>query len=244
MDEPPQQIIHHVRRLMPMPTLGFLRRGLTWYEACVVAERQAAHLLKLLGVTRPSAEIELILMQEDIKLETQPDLPLSGHTRWTGEHWLITINQDESLWRSRSTLAHEIKHILDDPFRELLYPEWPHGSESPPPELAERICDYFAGCVLAPRGWLKQAWRDGVREIAELAALFDVSEALIAVRLSQVGLMRSAHMPKLPWRGYTRRAYRCSAALVRRGTRHADEASERLLIRHQVVAVDGARPWA
>jgi len=226
---------------MPTPTLGFVGRALTWQEACRVAERQANHLLKLLGVTAPPAAIEPLLMQDDIKVEVLPDLPLSGHTHWTGEHWLITINQDESLWRSRSTLAHEIKHILDDPFRELLYPEWPHGSESPAPELAERICDYFAGCVLAPRGWLQQAWRDGVRDVAELADRFDVSDALITVRLCQVGLVQPSRVPKQLWRGYTRRAYQRGAALVRRGTRHAPERS---LVGRQAAALDRAQPWA
>jgi Zn-dependent peptidase ImmA (M78 family) len=210
MQQPAPTIIDSVRSLMPMRTLYILARPLTEVEARIVAERQVAKLLELLGITKPSVEIELIAELPNISVEVLPNLPLSGLSEWVRNHWHIRINADDSLWRCRSTLAHELKHILDDPFREELYPNWPRESTLPPPERAEEICDYFAGCVLAPTAWLRKAWQQGTRDLANLASLFDVSEALIRVRLYQTGLATRR------LRGYPRRAYRRSAvALVR-----------------------------
>ena len=202
-------IIDTVRLLMPTRTLYLLARPLNDAEARIVAERQAIKLLELLGITKPSVEIELVAELPGIEVEVLPDLPLSGSSDWVGDHWHIQINHDDSLWRCRSTLAHELKHILDDPFRELLYPDWPRESQRPAPDRAEEISEYFAGCVLAPTSWLAAAWKRGVRNPAELATLFDVSEALMRVRLRQTGLV--SHQ----WRSYPRRAYTRSAALVR-----------------------------
>ena len=193
-------------------------------EARVVAERQATRLLKLLGIKEPDVEVELVLQLPELAVVVKPDLPLSAHTEWEEkrQQWVITMNQDDSLWRSRATLAHEIKHILDDPFRELLYPDWPRQTPLAPPTLAERISDYFAGCVLVPRAWLLRAWQDGVRDVMELASLFNVSEALVAVRLKQVGLVRRRSDRDL-MRSYTRRGYR-------RGSRFARHFAGRLAL--------------
>jgi Zn-dependent peptidase ImmA (M78 family) len=214
MQQPAPSIIDSVRSLMPIRTLYILARPLTEVEARIVAERQVAKLLELLGVTKPSVEIELIAELPEIEVDVLPNLPLSGSSDWIRDHWQIHINADDSLWRCRSTLAHELKHILDDPFREELYPDWPRESTLPPPQRAEEICEYFAGCVLAPTAWLKNAWRTDIRDTAELASLFDVSEALIRVRLYQTGL--ATHR----LRAYPRREYtRSAAALVRAARR-------------------------
>jgi Zn-dependent peptidase ImmA (M78 family) len=186
--ERPENIIDRVRALMPIRTLGLVDRPLRDFEARVIAERQAILLLRLLGITKPSVEIERIAELPNVEVEVRSNLPHSGASDWVVDHWHIQINIDDSLWRCRSTLAHEIKHALDDPYREPLYPDWPHGSQLPPPAEAEAICDYFAGCLLVPAPWLRQAWDHGIQDVAELASVFDVSEALITVRLRQVGL--------------------------------------------------------
>jgi Zn-dependent peptidase ImmA (M78 family) len=188
MEEPPHTIIDSVRALMPTRTLYLLKRPLTEHEARIVAERQAALLLELLDITKPSVEIELIAELPNIEVEVIADLGLSGASDWINDHWLIQVNASESLWRCRATLAHEIKHVLDDPFREELYPHWPHRSAAVPPRQAEAISDYFAGCVLVPSAWLRDAWQQGRRNAADLARLFDVSEGMLKVRLRQTGL--------------------------------------------------------
>ncbi len=55
----------------------------------------------------------------------------------------------------------------------------------------EQVCDYFAGCLLMPRGWLKRAYGGGTQDVAALAARFEVSQAAMQVRLNQIGLTPS-----------------------------------------------------
>lgn len=220
METPSPTTIDRVRQLMPMRTLDIISRPLKASEARIVAERQAHLLLRLLGITKPSVDIELIAELPNVEVEVLSGLALSGYSVWQDDHWHIHINADDSLWRCRSTLAHELKHILDDPFREPLYPNWPQESQLPPPRDAEEICEYFAGCVLAPTEWLQRAWQHGMRDTAKLASLFDVSEALIKVRLHQTGLVAN-RLRSYQRRGYTRRAAwaRVTATLSKKSTK-------------------------
>lgn len=219
MEQPAPSITDAVRGIMPAATLHLLGRPLTEAEARMVADRQASKLLELLGITKPSVEIELLAELPDLEVEVTPDLPHSGAADWVDDHWHVQINADDSLWRCRATLAHEFKHILDDPFREELYPDWARGST--PPEVAERIADYFAGCVLVPQAWLYDAWDRGVRDPSELASLFDVSQRLITVRMEQTKVSsRTSHR----WQRASRDAYRRSASIVRTATQRAERA--------------------
>ena len=53
----------------------------------------------------------------------------------------------------------------------------------------EQICDYFAGCLLMPRPWLKWAWGNGIQSLQDVAEHFGVSETAAQVRLTQIGLI-------------------------------------------------------
>ncbi len=223
-----EDIIDPLRQLMPIRTLDKLARSLTWAEAKIVAQRQANPLVKLLGFTRPSVEIELVLERTTIELTTTTDLDASARTTWEHDHWHILMNANDSLWRCRSTLAHELKHILDDPYREVLYPNWPRRDTDASPVEAELICDYFAGCVLVPTTWLRKAWDDGVHDQAELASMFDVSEALLAVRLRQVGLTQPRRRDRFVQ--YTRRACERSSAIAGRFSHKTHANSQRSVL--------------
>jgi hypothetical protein len=80
METPSSTIIDRVRLLMPMRTLDIMLRPLKAHEARIMAERQADLLLRLLGITEPSVEIELIAELPNIEVEVSPDLPLSGYS--------------------------------------------------------------------------------------------------------------------------------------------------------------------
>ncbi|MEO6318843.1 MAG: ImmA/IrrE family metallo-endopeptidase, partial [Acidimicrobiales bacterium] len=53
----------------------------------------------------------------------------------------------------------------------------------------ERLCDYFAACLLMPRSWVKQAYGSGVQDVVALAERFEVSPQAMQVRLLQLGLV-------------------------------------------------------
>ncbi|MFB8777151.1 ImmA/IrrE family metallo-endopeptidase [Streptomyces broussonetiae] len=210
-------VIERLRSLMPIATLLRLSRTLTRSEARVIAERQANMLLRLLHIRKPGVEVELVAELPQVKVEFLPNLCFSGSSVWKDGYWHIHINADDSLWRCRATLAHELKHILDDPYAEVLYPEC--GVDPKHTQNAEAICDYFAGCVLVPRRWLKSAWQRGICDTTTLASIFNVSDALIKTRIKQVGL--TARDKKSDWAN---------------GSRHRDnglihKASEKILPR-------------
>ena len=191
MNQDPKTIIRDVRALVPA-------RGLQHHEAQGVAERQAMRLLTILEQREPPVAVGLIAELPRIEVRVVPNRDLaglSGMTQWLKQqsHWLIAINRDDSQTRRRFTLGHEFKHILDNPYINVLYPK----SEQSDDDRAERMCDYFAACLLMPRPWVKRLWAQGVQDAAVLAATFNVSPAAMNRRLQDLGLVE----PRERWRG-------------------------------------------
>ncbi len=160
-------------------------RPLTRAEAYRIAELQSIRLLKLTGVTEPPVCDEIITELPKLEVQRLSPLPVSGATQWSNGRWMVLLNGGEPLARQRFSLAHELKHIIDHRFVDVLYQAIPEADRH---DFIENVCDYFAGSLLVPRAWLKRAFGEGIQRPAELAARFGVSQAAIAVRLSQVGL--------------------------------------------------------
>jgi predicted transcriptional regulator len=181
MSTNPATIVRALRELMPV-------RQLEDHEARSVAERQATKLLVLLGMSQ--APVDLSLLTDLPRIEVRVDsrlarLGISGLSESARGQWCITINRTDAITRRRFTLAHEFKHVLDHPFVRALYPRFPER-ENP---QAEKLCDYFAACLLMPRPWVKRLWTTGVQDIDGLAARFRVSPAAMSLRLQQLGLI-------------------------------------------------------
>jgi Zn-dependent peptidase ImmA (M78 family) len=178
-----ESILVALRRMLP-------DRPLTVTEALRYAERQAHRLLQLHNIRDVPVPIEVITELPKIVVEYDDDLPryvASGASSWdaNGQRWVISINPFEPPTRQRLSVLHEAKHILDH------YHPGLHGGS--PQRLygldpVEYIADYFAGCVLVPGRWLRQAFNDGIQRVEDLAELFDVSPRAIQVRLAQVNL--------------------------------------------------------
>jgi Zn-dependent peptidase ImmA (M78 family) len=174
---------------MPHKTLNKLRalvpqRRLSTTEAIQTAERQARALLRLGGITDPPVSDEIIRSLPRIQIETTATGQPAGATRWSEGRWLILINERHSRGRQRWSLAHEFKHVLDHPLENVIYPGLDAGRD-----LAERSCDYFAGCLLVPRPILRRLWAEGVRDVPLLARRFGVTRPAVRLRLLQTGLI-------------------------------------------------------
>jgi hypothetical protein len=171
-------VIARVRDLVPL-------RPLTYSEHLRIAELQANRFLQLVGVSQASVPERVINELPRIQVEHMSPFPVSGATHWSSGRWLVVLNGAEPRVRQRFSLAHEFKHILDHRFADLIY-----GSFTPPdrPVLIEQICDYFAGCLLMPRPWLKTTYAQGMQHLPTLARHFDVSQAAVQVRLNQIGM--------------------------------------------------------
>jgi len=191
MNQDPKTILQSLRALVPA-------RGLQHHEAQGVAERQAMRLLAILEQREPPVAVGLIAELPRIEVRVVPNRDLaglSGMTQWLKQqsHWLIAINRDDSQTRRRFTLGHEFKHILDNPYINVLYPK----SEQSADDRAERMCDYFAACLLMPRPWVKRLWAQEAQDAAVLAATFNVSPAAMNRRLQDLGLVETRER----WRG-------------------------------------------
>lgn len=171
--------------------LGSLRsvvplRSLSRAESMRVAELQGIKLLEELHIEEPPIPEQTIASLPRIQVERLSPIPVSGSAQWAKGRWVIVLNAAEPLVRQRFSLAHEFKHVLDAPFVSFLYLDG-HGVTSA--ERGEQVADYFAGCLLMPRVWVRRAWTSGVQTLPALARRFGVSQMAMQVRLLQLGLV-------------------------------------------------------
>ena len=196
MDQDSRTILQRLRELIPA-------RPLQHDEAGAVVEQQATRLLDLLDQHDPPVDVGLIAELPGMEVRVVPNKDiggLSGMTQWLKKegHWLVAVNRGDSQTRRRFTLAHEFKHILDNPYIDVLYPKSEDGKTTAE-ERAERICDYFAACVLMPRAWVKRHYARGQQDTEMLAAIYRVSPAAMDRRLQDLGLIE----PRRRWRKTT-----------------------------------------
>jgi Zn-dependent peptidase ImmA (M78 family) len=171
-------LIGRLRTLAPV-------RRMSWSEAHSVAERQAGLLLQLFSIDEPPVPQFVIASLPGIVVDWKTDWPTSGMALRTRSHWRIVICASEPRWRQRFSLAHEFKHVLDDHIADRMFS---HLAADQRQDRAERLCNYFAACVLMPRPWIKHDWCDGLQSVAQLARRYYVSIEAMTTRLSELGL--------------------------------------------------------
>jgi Zn-dependent peptidase ImmA (M78 family) len=172
-----ESVFKTLRSLMPI-------RVLSYAEARQRAELQANRLLSLHGVAAPGVPIEIVTDLPRVRVEQNYDLPVSGSAHWDGGLWVISVNGAEYSLRQRFSVMHEFKHILDHPVRHLIIGEGKLTAD----DVAEKVADYFAACVLMPKAWVKSAFCTKTQSIEALADLFHVSKKAMSFRLNQLGL--------------------------------------------------------
>lgn len=184
-------VLASLRALLP-------ERRLQLPEALRLAELQANRLLELRGITDIPVPLEIVSTLPRIVIRASAQLQqhgASGASGWSKRLrcWFILVNPEEPPTRQRFTVLHEYKHIIDHyhPGLARPLPATVYGLRP-----AEYVAEFFAGCVLMPRRWLKAAYGDGIQRIADLAELFDVSPRAMEVRLSQLGLTDQSNQPE------------------------------------------------
>lgn len=161
-------------------------RGLTIGEGLRVGELQANRLLAAREITEPAVPDSIVTEFPRVDLVRFSRIPVSGSVHWSRGRWVIVVNRTEPRFRQRFSAAHELKHVLDWPFGEQLYPDWRGLSAA---ERAEQTADHFAACLLMPKAWVKRTYYDeGVTDLRRLSARFAVSQAAMRVRLTTLGM--------------------------------------------------------
>lgn len=175
-----RSVLATLRALVP-------NRTLTFNETLRITELQANRLLELHGIDDGPIPDHLVANLPRIEVRYRRRLPISGASLWDAARrtWVISLNADEPHVRQRFTLMHEYAHVISHGFADRLFTGTDRAT---PTEQAERAADYFAGCLLLPKRLLKRAFGASSQRPADLAAIFDVSERAITVRLAQLGL--------------------------------------------------------
>lgn len=173
-------IISRLRDVVPKRPLGL-------HEALRLAEQQAWLLLELTETTHPAVPERIIASLPRVEVRRMAPFPTSGASHWSKGKWRVAINATEPSTRQRFSLAHEFKHIIDHRDAKVLYAALPDRERD---QMIERVCDYFAGCLLMPRAWVMAAYANGTHHPMDLAQIFGVSPTAIGVRLNQMGLTR------------------------------------------------------
>jgi predicted transcriptional regulator len=133
-------------------------------------------LARELGLT-----VDRVPMLRDIagKIKKDRHLPGAGYR--------VVINANDNRRRQRFTLAHEIAHYVmhvdligDGVTDDAMYRSTLSGHY-------ERQANKFAADLLLPPSLVRQEWRSGNRSIAGIAAIFDVSEQAVRIRLEELG---------------------------------------------------------
>ena len=171
-------LLRTLRSLVP-------NRRLSYREALRLAELQANILRARLGITGPKLPDSAITGLPRFNIQRRPGLPVSGLAHWHRGRWLIALNSDEPAARQRFSMAHEAKHAIDHTTKDRTCWDDPWQTAG---VKAERIADYFAGCLLMPKQHVKRLHGQG-QTPREMAETFDVSLRAVQVRLSQLGLL-------------------------------------------------------
>ena len=165
------------------------RRQLLMSEALRIAERQASLLRWQVGRAGTAAlPTDAIVGLPFLTVTYRAELSKSALVTKTERGWVIVLCADEPAVRQRFSLCHEVKHLLDDPFTSQYSAGLYAGSGGSSGDRAERVSDYFAGCLLMPKMLLRRDWVNHLQDPARLAKRYNVSRAAMEVRLRQIGL--------------------------------------------------------
>ena len=172
--------IRKVRDLMPLKPLSVI-------DAMRIADLQATRLLALLGINEGPVPESAFAGLPRVHIERLTPAPFSGATQWSRGRWLIVVNGSDTSGCQRMTIGHELKHIIDAPFSNLLYPAL-HGLSTY--DRWEQICDYFAVSLLMPSEWVKKVFvEEGIQDLRRIAQRFDVPLRAMQFRLAGLGLV-------------------------------------------------------
>lgn len=117
--------------------------------------------------------------RELVVLEDRVHPGLRGGVSLVDGRWLIILNRDDPPVQARSTLAHELGHIvLGDALS---------TDERPRDAQRESLCDRFAVELLLPAALVRFAWVQE-SDLASLAGCFQVSRPTARRRLRELGL--------------------------------------------------------
>jgi hypothetical protein len=179
--------------MIPTPIIAALRelvppKPAATAEGLLIAETQAARLLRLTGITTPAVPVTVITNLPVITVEPRLGLRAASVSRWVEPRrgWIIYLDAALDRRSARLQLAHEFKHVVDWPVQRHLYVD---DADMTRQQRADQAADYFAACLLTPRTWIDVALDRGICDLRTLADHFDVPVSTMRTRMFGLGLL-------------------------------------------------------
>jgi len=152
-----------------------------------LVERLANKYIEQTNITQPPVPAQIIdKFDIDCPVEIRPVSlkAYQGAVWYTDDRWVVHLNSQEPLGSQRTTLFHEIFHIIA------------HTKSTPVFRkrgvregfFNELLADYFAGCILAPQKWVAEKWAE-TNDLKRMAEIFQVTEIAMWFRLKAMRLL-------------------------------------------------------
>ena len=152
-----------------------------------LVECLAQNYLQKEGISCPPVPTSLAMLAyglDSIEVRLVPLKVNHGGLWRLGGKWIVQLNSNDNPTRRRYTLFHEVFHILAHLKTTPVFSKVGCGGGF----FNESLADYFATCVLAPPYLVKKEWAK-FKDIAQMAAHFDVPYIVMLVMLKRVGLI-------------------------------------------------------
>jgi hypothetical protein len=140
------------------------------------------------GIVRPPVPTDLITQDCNhlpIEVRRVPLKANHGAVWQLNDCWLVHLNSNDTSARQRFTLYHEIFHILAHCKGTPVFKKAGHSQEG---TFNELLADHFAAIILAPIEFVKKIWPE-VKDISQMAAIFDVPKPILWFGLKQLRLI-------------------------------------------------------
>lgn len=111
---------------------------------------------------------------------------LSGSLNYKDGVWIMSVNSKQHVRRQRFTLAHELAHYIlhREKNTEFQDSTFFRGNKM---DSLEYMANDFAAALLMPDRKVVEHIKDGVRNLGELAAMFNVSAAAMKYKVEKLG---------------------------------------------------------
>jgi len=152
-----------------------------------LVETLAKKYIKKAELSQPPVLTELVEhfnISPGIEIRSLPLKAYHGAVWQLEDGWIIHLNSEDKPDRQRVTLFHEIFHILAHCRATPVFRK--RGVKGG--LFNEFLADYFAGCVLMPKEWVKEKWAE-VNDLKRMAGIFQVTEVSVCIRLKAMGLV-------------------------------------------------------
>lgn len=152
-----------------------------------LVEALANKCLEKAAVTQPPTPTGIIRHFDANKPVEVRFLPLKvyhGAIWQLDDSWIIHINANDTPNRQRVSLFHEVFHILAHCKATPVFRK--RGTKMG--FFNEMLADYFAGCIIMPKGWIERKWAE-IKDVRRMAEIFQVTELGMWIRLRTMGLI-------------------------------------------------------